>query len=61
MATKAWMAKQARKPKFAVRAVNRCRLCGRKRAYLRKFCMCRLCFRKHALEGNLPGVVKSSW
>jgi small subunit ribosomal protein S14 len=55
------MAKARRKPKFPVRAVNRCRLCGRKRAYLRKFSMCRLCFRKHALEGNLPGVVKSSW
>ncbi len=61
MATQAWMAKQRRRPKFAVRSYHRCRICGRKRGYLRKFAMCRLCFRKHALQGNLPGVVKSSW
>ena len=47
--------------KFAVRRRNRCRLCGRARAYIRKFALCRICFRKLALEGNLPGVQKSSW
>ena len=36
-------------------------ICGRPRGYIRKFDMCRLCFRKLALEGALPGVVKSSW
>jgi small subunit ribosomal protein S14 len=61
VATQAWIAKNHKRRKFQVRAVNRCRLCGRKRAYLRKFAMCRLCFRKHALAGNLPGVAKSSW
>ena len=50
-----------KKPKFAVRQHNRCRLCGRPRAYLRKFALCRICFRKLALEGHLPGVKKSSW
>jgi small subunit ribosomal protein S14 len=48
-------------PKFPGRRRNRCRLCGRPRAFIRKFGLCRICFRKHALEGNLPGVQKSSW
>jgi len=55
------MAKAKKKPKFKVRAYNRCPLCGRPRAFLRKFEMCRICFRKLALEGKLPGVTKSSW
>jgi small subunit ribosomal protein S14 len=53
--------KATRKPKFRVRAYNRCPLCGRARAYLRKFQMCRLCFRSLALKGDIPGVIKSSW
>ena len=48
-------------PKFAGRLRNRCRLCGRPRAYIRKFGLCRICFRKFALEGHIPGVQKSSW
>ncbi|MDQ3167278.1 MAG: type Z 30S ribosomal protein S14, partial [Chloroflexota bacterium] len=48
-------------PKFAVRRVNRCRLCGRSRAYMRKFGTCRICFRELASVGRLPGVTKSSW
>jgi small subunit ribosomal protein S14 len=50
-----------RKIKFKVRHHNRCPLCGRSRAYIRKFDMCRLCFRKRALLGELPGVIKASW
>lgn len=53
--------KAASKPKFKVRAKNRCPLCGRSRAYLRRFRMCRLCFRQLAHRGELPGVVKASW
>jgi small subunit ribosomal protein S14 len=48
-------------PKYKVRFHNRCRLCGRSRAYLRKFGMCRICFRTNAAEGRIPGVTKSSW
>ena len=55
------MAQAKRKPKFKVRQYNRCPLCGRPRAFLRKFQMCRLCFRKLALQGEIPGVIKSSW
>jgi small subunit ribosomal protein S14 len=61
MATTAKIAKQAKSLKFEVRHRNRCRLCGRPRAYLRKFACCRLCFRKLALEGDITGVTKSSW
>ncbi|HPM78409.1 MAG TPA: type Z 30S ribosomal protein S14 [bacterium] len=61
MAKKSIRIRSSREPKFNVRKYNRCPLCGRPRAYYRKFGMCRLCLRKHALAGNLPGVVKSSW
>jgi small subunit ribosomal protein S14 len=47
--------------KFKTRAYHRCKLCGRPRAYIRKFQMCRLCFRELALKGEVPGVVKASW
>jgi small subunit ribosomal protein S14 len=50
-----------KKVKFKVRHRNRCALCGRSRGYLRRFDMCRICFRLHALKGDVPGVVKSSW
>ncbi|HOE64707.1 MAG TPA: type Z 30S ribosomal protein S14 [Candidatus Sumerlaeota bacterium] len=49
------------KPKFKTRRYNRCPLCGRSRAFLRKFRMCRLCFRMLASKGQIPGVTKSSW
>ena len=61
VAKKSLIAKAKRAPKFKVRRYHRCPLCGRPRAYYRKFDMCRLCFRKLALEGKIPGVTKSSW
>jgi small subunit ribosomal protein S14 len=61
LAKKSLIAKAAREPKFKVRAYNRCPLCGRPRAFLRKFGICRICFRDMALRGELPGVIKSSW
>lgn len=61
MAKKSMMAKAKIKKKFRVREYNRCPLCGRPRAYIRRFGMCRLCFRKMALSAELPGVRKSSW
>ena len=61
MAKKSMIAKSKRKQKLTVREKNRCKLCGRPRAYLRDFGMCRICFRKLALEGQIPGVTKSSW
>ncbi len=61
MAKKSMIAKSTRKPKYKVRKHNRCMICGRPRAYMRRFGMCRLCFRKLASEGKIPGVTKSSW
>lgn len=61
MGRAAQMAKLVKKLKFKIRQRNRCRLCGRPRGYLRKFQMCRLCFRQLALQGEIPGVIKSSW
>ncbi len=61
MAKKSIRARAKRKNKFKVREYNRCPLCGRPRAFLRKFDMCRICFRKLSLEGQIPGVTKASW
>ena len=61
MATKAKVAKAARKPKFSTRSERRCQLCGRPRAVYRKFTACRICFRNLALDGLIPGVKKASW
>ncbi len=61
MARTSLKVKARRKPKFAARAYNRCPVCGRSRAYLRRYGLCRICFRNKALRGELPGVRKSSW
>ena len=61
MATTAWVAKMKKAQKFAVRHRNRCRLCGRARAFYRDFGLCRICFRSMALRGEIPGITKSSW
>ncbi|HAK94791.1 MAG TPA: type Z 30S ribosomal protein S14 [Planctomycetes bacterium] len=53
--------KSRRKPKFSTRRVNRCELCGRARAYYRKFKVCRICLRMLALRGEVPGMRKASW
>lgn len=50
-----------RKQKFPGRMVNRCGICGRSRAYLRRFGLCRICFRERANKGELPGVFKATW
>jgi small subunit ribosomal protein S14 len=47
--------KQRRTPKYKSRAYNRCRRCGRPRAYYR------LCLREAAHRGYIPGMTKSSW
>lgn len=61
MAKTALIQKQQRKPKFSSRAYNRCKRCGRPRAYYRKFGLCRICLRELAHAGELPGITKSSW
>ena len=44
-----------------VRVVNRCKVTGRRHAYIRKFNVSRLVFREMALNGLIPGVTKASW
>ncbi len=61
MASKAFIVKAKRKPKFSTRHRNRCIRCGRPRGYMRKFKICRICFRELALQGEIPGVTKASW
>ncbi|MGI6678254.1 MAG: type Z 30S ribosomal protein S14 [Dehalobacterium sp.] len=61
MAKKSMINKQQREPKFRVRGYNRCQVCGRPHAYMRKFGICRICFRELAYKGEIPGVTKSSW
>ena len=61
MAKKCKIAASLKKPKFNVRQSNRCKRCGRPRAYMRRFGLCRICFRELALAGEIPGVTKASW
>jgi small subunit ribosomal protein S14 len=61
MAKKCKVVASQRNPRFEVRKHNRCRRCGRPRAYLRKFGLCRICFRDLALAGEIPGITKASW
>lgn len=61
MAKKSLVLKSKRTPKFEVRTYNRCRLCGRSRAFMRRFGLCRHCFRALAHRGEIPGVTKASW
>ncbi len=53
--------KATRRQKFSVRQYNRCPLCGRARAFYRKFRMCRLCLRDLGRRGQIPGLMKASW
>ena len=53
----------AKLPKDAspVRLINRCKVSGRRRSFIRKFGVSRLTFREMALNGLIPGVTKASW
>jgi len=68
MAKKSMVAREGKR-KFKVRVRSRCqfidphshKVCGRPRGYLSRFGLCRIHFRELALQGKIPGVVKSSW
>ena len=55
MASAHAFAKLEKKPKFPVRHRNRCRSCGRSRAYYRKFELCRICLRSARAARRDPG------
>lgn len=40
---------------------NRCAITGRPHGYYRKFGLARNKLREHAMAGDIPGLVKSSW
>ena len=44
-----------------VRIRNRCQLTGRPRAFYRKLKMSRIALRELGSQGQIPGLVKSSW
>ncbi|MDP6566466.1 MAG: 30S ribosomal protein S14 [Alphaproteobacteria bacterium] len=43
------------------RVRNRCELTGRSRGYYRKFKLSRIALREIGSQGQIPGLVKSSW
>ena len=45
----------------ATRLKNRCELTGRPRAYYRKLKLSRIMLRELGSQGQIPGLVKSSW
>ena len=52
MAKTSMKIKQQRPAKFSTREYNRCKICGRPHAYLRKYGVCRICFRELAYKGE---------
>ena len=54
MAKTSMKIKQQRPAKFSTREYNRCKICGRPHAYLRKYGVCRICFRELAYKGEIP-------
>lgn len=46
--------------RLSTRGVNRCKITGRPKGYMRFFGLSRLTFRELAAKGELPGVVKTS-
>jgi ribosomal protein S14 len=51
---------ETKKNRVSTRGVNRCKITGRPRGYMRYFGLSRLTFRELALKGELPGVRKAS-
>lgn len=52
---------EGKKIEYSTRVYNRCSLCGRRHGYMRFFGVCRICFRELAVNGEIPGIKKSSW
>ncbi|HEX9744368.1 MAG TPA: type Z 30S ribosomal protein S14 [bacterium] len=61
MAKKSALIRNERRKEHSTRYKNRCKVCGRARAYIRRFGLCRICFRQLFHEGVIPGVRKASW
>ncbi len=61
MARTCLVQKSLKPPRHKNQHRNRCGLCGRARAYYRKFGVCRICLRRLAHRGEIPGLRKASW
>ncbi|MBI4846648.1 MAG: type Z 30S ribosomal protein S14 [Candidatus Omnitrophica bacterium] len=61
MAKTSQILRAAKPKKFRTRHYVRCKVCGRRRGFLRRFELCRICFRELASRGLIPGVRKASW
>lgn len=46
--------------RVSTRGVNRCKITGRPKGYMRYFGLSRITFRELAAKGELPGVTKAS-
>lgn len=46
--------------RVSTRVVNRCKITGRPKGYMRFFGLSRLTFRELAAKGELPGLMKAS-
>jgi len=51
---------EKKKNRVSTRGINRCKITGRPRGYMRYFGLSRITFRELAVKGELPGVVKAS-
>ena len=51
---------QRKRNRVSTRGVNRCKITGRPRGYMRFFGLSRLAFRELVNKGELPGVKKAS-
>ncbi len=51
---------ERKKNRVSTRGVNRCKITGRPRGYMRYFGLSRITFRELASKGLLPGVTKAS-
>lgn len=46
--------------RISTRGINRCKITGRPKAYMRYFGLSRITFRELVVKGELPGVIKAS-
>ncbi len=51
---------ERKRNRVSTRGINRCKITGRPRGYMRFFGLSRLAFRELANKGELPGVKKAS-
>ena len=58
MARKSMVIKQQKKQKYSTREYNRCKICGRPHAYLRKVRYLQNCFRELAYKGQIQALRK---